>query len=178
MFTKQHSVESKQKISLALTGTQRSKSTMIKISDTLSKKQERQQNRNRSFVGRILNVYKPVAEYAKVWKLPIMSKHDFKTWAISDPSYEKVFDSWKESEFDRYQSPVVMRSVKSKGFVAENLTWDVKNNYSWWNEDSAIYKEVSERINTQQKECNQRNKEWRKKVRDEFKTKQKAKGAR
>jgi hypothetical protein len=68
-----------------------------------------------------------------------------------------------------------MRKVKKNGYVPENLDWDIKNNYSWWSEDSKIFKEVEFNLNEVQKAKNKSNKEFRKQLREKWKAKLKAK---
>jgi len=94
---------------------------------------------------------------------------------LDDPVYDALYDAWRDSEYNELLSPVVMRKVKKNGFVPDNLKWDVKNNYSWWNEDSTIFKKSEEELEEQQKVYNRRNKEWRKKVREQWKAKLKEK---
>jgi len=129
-----------------------------------------------AFKGHAFSIYSAVKKYAHKWKLPCCTFDEFyEDWTKNDPQYEALWDAWVASGYNEYQSPVVMRTVRKNGYVVDNLKWDVKKNYSWWNEDSTIFKEVSNRLETQQKERNQRNKEWRKKVRDQWKAKQKEK---
>ncbi len=126
-----------------------------------------------AFRGHAYSIYSAIKKYAKQWKLPCCTFEDFyDNWTFNDPQYQTLYDTWVESEYNEYLSPVVMRQVKKNGYVPENLKWDVKKNYSWWSEDSTIFKEVSKRLEEQQKERNVRSKEWRKKVRADFKAKQ------
>ena len=128
-----------------------------------------------AFRGHAFSIWSAVKKYAHDWKLPCCTFDEFyDDWTKDDPQYEALWDAWVASGYNEYLSPVVMRSVRKNGYIIDNLKWDVKKNYSWWNEDSAVFKEVSKRLDSQQKERNQRNKEWRKKVREQFKAKQKA----
>ena len=128
-----------------------------------------------AFVGHAHAIWNAIRKYAKAWKLPITPWEEFKLWTIEDATYNELFEAWKESGYLDNFSPVVMRGVKKNGFLIENLKWDKKQSYSWWNEDSTIFKEVEENLDKQQKERNQRSKEWRKKIRDEWKAKRKGK---
>lgn len=140
--------------------------------DILAKKKMK----STSFQGHADSIYNAVRKWAKKWGLPICTAEEFyRDWTFNDPKYEQLWEAWKESGYDEFLSPVVMRKVKKNGFVPENLEWDVKNNYSWWNEDSMIFKKSEEELEEQQKVNNRRNKEWRKKVRQQWKDKQKAK---
>jgi len=128
-----------------------------------------------AFVGHAHAIWNAIRKYAKAWKLPITPWEEFKLWTIEDATYNELFEAWKESGYLDNFSPVVMRGVKKNGFLIENLKWDKKQSYSWWNEDSTIFKEVEKNLDDQQKERNQRSKEWRKKIRDEWKAKRKGK---
>lgn len=129
-----------------------------------------------TYKGHAYSIWHAVKKYAKLWNLPICDFSDFwDEWSDNDPTYKQLWEEWKDSGYNEYRSPVVMRKIKKQGFVPENLKWDVKNNYSWWNEDSTIFKNVSSQLEEQQKERNKRSKEWRKKIREQFKAKQKDK---
>lgn len=128
------------------------------------------------FRGHAYSIWHAIKKYAKLWDLPICDFSDFyEEWTVNDPTYQELYDAWVDSGYDKFMSPVVMRKVKKNGFVPENLKWDVKKNYSWWNEDAAIFKDVANNMEEQQRERNKRNKEWRKKVREQIKAKQKEK---
>jgi hypothetical protein len=150
MFNKKHSVESKEKISQSMTGKKKSKETMVKISETLSKKFNKEQNRYRSFLGHILSIYESINKYAKQWKLPIAGVQEFKKWAIDDAEYEKLFNAWKDGGFHKHDIPVVMRSAKKLGFEVSNLTWKRKGEYSWWGEDYDILKLLQDEVSAKQ----------------------------
>lgn len=128
-----------------------------------------------AFTGHAHAIWNAIRKYAKEWKLPITPWDEFKLWTIDDVTYNELFEAWKESGYDNNLSPVVMRGVKKNGFIIENLKWDIKGRYSWWGEDAKIFKEVEENLDKQQKERNARSKEWRKKIRDEWKAKRKGK---
>lgn len=129
-----------------------------------------------AFRGHAYSIYRAVSKYAKLWKLPVCTFQDFyDKWTMDDPKYQVLYDAWVESEHNENLSPVVMRKIKKNGYVPENLDWDTKNNYSWWNEDSRIYKQVESDLNDVQKARNKSNKEFRKKLRDQWKAKLKAK---
>ena len=175
MFNKKHSAASREKIRKAMTGKKKSKETMIKISETLSKKLKKNQGSYRAFAGHVSSIYKSVEKYANSWKLPISDLGDFRDWSYRDPVYEELFNAWKDSGFNKFDIPVVMRKVKKFGFIIENLTWQRKGQYSWWGEEYEVLQQVEKNLDEQQKERNQRSKEWRKKIRDEWKAKRKGK---
>jgi hypothetical protein len=130
---------------------------------------------NRTPYGHGAVIHRCIEKYMLKWKLPCMTKKEFLAWSMQDQNYKDLHAAWEESGFQINLAPVCMRTVKKSGCVDGNMTWDTKSNYSWWNEDSRLFEEVSEEVAQAQKERNQRNKEWRKKVRADFKTKQKAK---
>lgn len=129
-----------------------------------------------AFRGHAYSIWSAVRKYAKLWKLPICTFQEFyDNWTVDDPKYQELYDAWVESAHNENLSPVVMRKVKKNGYVPENLNWDVKNNYSWWNEDSKVYKQVESDLEDKQKARNKSNREFRKKLRDQWKAKLKAK---
>lgn len=129
-----------------------------------------------AFRGHAYSIWSAVRKYAKLWKLPICTFDDFyDKWTVDDPKYQELYDAWVASSHDENLSPVVMRKVKKNGYVPENLNWDVKNNYSWWNEDSKVYKQVEAELEEKQKARNKSNKEFRKKLREQWKAKLKEK---
>lgn len=175
MFKRKHSAASKEKIRKAMTGKKKSKETMIKISETLSKKLKKNQGSYRAFAGHVSSIYKSVEKYAHTWKLPISEIGDFRDWSYNDPVYEELFNIWKGNGFNKFDIPVVMRKVKKLGFIVENLDWSRKGSYSWWGEDYEILQQVENNLNQQQIDRNKRDKAWRKKIRDEWKAKRKDK---
>ena len=175
VFKRKHSKETIEKIRKAMTGKKKSKETMIKISETLSKRLMKNKSSYRAFAGHVSSIYLSVEKYANSWKLPISDIGDFRDWSYHDPAYEELFNSWKKNDFNKFDIPVVMRKVKKLGFIIENLEWRRKGEYSWWGEDYEILKSVEEQVNQQQLERNKRTKEWRKKIRDEWKAKRKNK---
>lgn len=129
-----------------------------------------------SFRGHAYSIWSAVKKYAKLWKLPICTFQEFyDNWTTNDIKYQQLYDAWVESEHNDNLSPVVMRKVKKDGYITSNLDWDVKNNYSWWNEDCKVYKQVEADLNEVQKARNKSNKEFRKKLREQWKAKLKAK---
>lgn|SRR5665213_229841 len=123
----------------------------------------------------ICGIFKCVHKYANKWGIPCDCLKDILNWSIDDPTFTKLYEEWKYSGYDRFLRPVLMRDVKKKGFVKDNLHWDVKKNFSWWNEDSELYKEVEKETEDMQRVKNKRDKTWHKKLREQIKAKQKAK---
>jgi len=151
--------------------TYRRKRYILKREEILAKKKEK----SLAFRGHAYSIWSAIVKYAKKWHLPYCTFQEFyDDWATDDPTYNELYEAWRLSEYNELLSPVVMRQVKKGGFVPENLKWDVKNNYSWWNEDSTIFKEIESELNETQKTYNKSTKEWRKKVYKEWKAKQKA----
>jgi hypothetical protein len=169
MFNRKHSQESIEKIRRAMTGKKKSKETMVKISEALSRKLNRKQNRNRSFLGHIFVIYDSVSKYSKEWKLPCSEWDNFKEWTVDDPTYEELFKQWKESNYDNNLSPVAMRGVKKNGFVIENLTWKMKGEFSWWGEEKALRDQIERDLNEEQKVLNKRDKTWQEKTKEQIK---------
>ena len=129
-----------------------------------------------AFRGHANSIWSAIKKYARKWNLPICTFEEFyNDWTMDDPTYQQLYDAWVASDYSEFLSPVVMRQVKKNGFVPSNLRWDIKNNYSWWNEDATVFKRSEEELEEKQKIYNRRNKEWRKKVREQWKAKQKEK---
>jgi len=129
-----------------------------------------------AFRGHAYSIWSAVKKYAKLWKLPSCTFQEFyDSWTVDDEKYQQLYDAWVASEHNENLSPVVMRKVKKDGYVPSNLDWDVKNNYSWWNEDSKVFKEIEFNLNEVQKARNKSNKEFRKQLREKWKAKLKAK---
>ncbi len=129
-----------------------------------------------AFRGHAYSIWSAVKKYAKLWKLPICTFEEFyDNWTVDDTKYQELYDAWVASGHLENLSPVVMRKVKKNGYTPENLNWDVKNNYSWWNEDSKVYQQSKDDLNDFQEKYNKRNKEFRKKLRDQWKAKLKEK---
>src|SRR5579863_5425949 len=78
----------------------------------------------RDFHGHVKFIHDPIRRYASQWHIPIESLKKFKRWSFNDPEYEKLFKAWEVSGFeDKSLAPVVMRKVKKRGFVIDNLYW-------------------------------------------------------
>ncbi len=114
-------------------------------------------------------------KYGIKWGVPCEDYRTFVKWSIDDPVFNQLYKEWEESGFDKFLRPVVVRQVKKNGFVQENEHWDVKKNFPWWNSDKELYETVEKELDDYQAAHNKRSKEWRKKVRADFKAKQKAK---
>jgi hypothetical protein len=125
--------------------------------------------------GHAYDIWKAVTKYAKKWKIPFVEWREFKEWAMTDPGYESVYQQWQAENFSKTYSPVAMRGVKKNGFVPENLKWDYKEQYSWWSQELQDIRQADVKSEEFRKVRNARTKEWRKKVRADWKAKQKDK---
>lgn len=121
------------------------------------------------FSGRINAIYSCVRKYAKRWKLPISTMPQFKEWSCKDEQYEIAYKAWKESGYNKYESPVVIRKFKKLGFVVDNLEWKQKKDFSWWSEAQDLRETVEMEVDKQQRERNSRTPEWRAMVRKQMK---------
>ena len=52
----------------------------------------------------------------------LLSKEDFKQWAASD-EYLTMYNTWKDSGFDRKLAPTVDRKDSTKGYTVDNMRW-------------------------------------------------------
>lgn len=150
MLKRKHSKETIEKIRTAMIGKKKSKETMIKISETLAKKQKKNQSSYRSFAGHVSSIYQSVEKYAHHWKIPISDIGEFRNWSYRDVAYEELFNIWKENGFNKFDVPVVMRSIKKYGFVIDNLSWKRKGEYSWWGEEYEVLKGLQDDVSNKQ----------------------------
>jgi len=149
VLKRKHSKETIEKIRTAMIGKKKSKETMIKISETLAKKQKKNQSSYRSFAGHVSSIYQSVEKYAHHWKIPISDIGEFRNWSYRDVAYEELFNIWKENGFNKFDVPVVMRSIKKYGFVIDNLSWKRKGEYSWWGEEYEVLKGLQDDVSNQ-----------------------------
>ena len=134
MFIGKHSRSAIEKIRMSRIGKSHTKETKIKISEHMSAKKEKDQNHYRAFLGHILYIYKAVKKYAEEWNIPFSSQSEFKIWSLyQNGNYERLYEVWKNSEWNKIETPIVIRRVKIKGFIISNLDWARKGNYDWWN---------------------------------------------
>lgn len=71
--------------------------------------------------GRVLGLQEKKAHLYK--GLPIMSRHEFYTWALTDIGLKRVFTAWVVSGYERRLSPSVNRIDPKLGYVAGNIEW-------------------------------------------------------
>lgn len=55
--------------------------------------------------------------------LPILTKEAFKEWALNDPTFNKLYNDWVISNYDRKLSPSINRIDSSKGYLLDNIEW-------------------------------------------------------
>lgn len=55
--------------------------------------------------------------------LDILSRDDFYAWSKNNPSFDFMFEKWKESNFDRRLTPTVDRINSKIGYVLSNMRW-------------------------------------------------------
>ena len=102
LFIGNHTWESKERIRLAMLGKKHTKETKIKISEKLSAKQNKDQNSYRAFLGHVLFIYKAISKYAHDWNIPIATQREFKSWSMSDITYEKLHNEWENLNWNKY----------------------------------------------------------------------------
>lgn len=86
----------------------------------------------RNFHGHVEAIHDPIRRYASQWHIKIDSLKLFKRWSFNDVEYENLFKAWETSGFEKNLSPVVMRKIKKRGFVIDNLYWSTKGAHNWW----------------------------------------------
>jgi hypothetical protein len=53
----------------------------------------------------------------------LLDKAEFHQWAINHPEYNRLYDEWVASGYDRKLSPSVDRIDPDKGYELENMQW-------------------------------------------------------
>jgi hypothetical protein len=53
----------------------------------------------------------------------LLDKTEFHKWAINHPEYNRLYDEWVASDYDRKLSPSVDRINPDKGYELENMQW-------------------------------------------------------
>lgn len=53
----------------------------------------------------------------------ILSKEDFYKWAKNHEDFLKLYNRWKESNYDRKLTPTVNRINPDKGYILDNMEW-------------------------------------------------------
>ena len=127
------------------------------------------------FHGHVKIIHDPIRRYASQWHIPIDSLKKFKRWSFNDPDYEKIFKAWKESVFEKTLAPVVMRRVKKRGFVIDNLYWSTKGQHAWWSGLLDSIKEQSKVMEERQKIGNKATEDEQQEMLDRLKAKRKSK---
>lgn len=160
MFRQKHSAISIERIREAMTGRTQTKETKIKISEKLTAKLNKDQNRYRAYLGHVLYIYKAIKGYADDWNLKISSQEEFKQWSLYQTTeYDILYETWKNSDWDKMNSPVVMRKFKKNGFVISNLYWSIKGHHDWWNGKLEDNLTLNKTLETRQNKNNPANEE-------------------
>jgi len=53
----------------------------------------------------------------------LLNREDFYNWSIGNPVFLEMFETYKNSEFDRKLAPTVDRVDSSKGYSLDNMRW-------------------------------------------------------
>jgi hypothetical protein len=159
-----------------MTGRTQTKETKIKISERLTAKHNKDQNRYRAYLGHVLYIYKAIKGYADDWNLKISSQEEFKQWSLYQTTeYDILYEAWKSSNWDKLNSPVVMRHIKKNGFVISNLYWSIKGQHDWWNGKLDENLEQNKTMEVRQIEKNKSTPEEQEEMIDRLKAKRKNK---
>jgi hypothetical protein len=75
----------------------------------------------RNMLSRITGVQK--AKYHLYSGKSILSKEEFREWALTHEVFLKLFEEYKESGFDRKLAPSVDRVDSDKGYEIPNMEW-------------------------------------------------------
>lgn len=55
--------------------------------------------------------------------LPICTKEEFYSWALSDPMFHHLFSAWSMAGYPKVITPSIDRIVNADGYVLSNLQW-------------------------------------------------------
>jgi hypothetical protein len=176
LFIGKHSRTTIEKIRMSRIGRSHTKETKIKISEKMSAKKEKDQNHYRAFLGHVLYIYKSIKKYAEDWDIPFSSQAEFKSWSLyQNNNYDILYNVWKESGWNKFETPIVIRRVKTKGFVISNLDWARKGNYSWWSGELEYLHNQSKIMEARQKENNSSTEDEQQEMVNRLKAKRKSK---
>lgn len=53
----------------------------------------------------------------------LLKREDFYNWAIDNPCFLQMFETYKNSEFNRKLAPTVDRIDSSRGYTLDNMRW-------------------------------------------------------
>lgn len=53
----------------------------------------------------------------------ILPKEEFYEWALSDPTFRRLFAAYEESDYERRLAPSPDRIDSSKGYTLDNMRW-------------------------------------------------------
>ncbi len=71
--------------------------------------------------GRVFGIQK---EKAHLYKgLELMGRREFYVWALTSPTYKRLFAAWVKAGYSRALTPSVNRVDSKKGYVAGNIEW-------------------------------------------------------
>ena len=82
--------------------------------------------------GHIKPIHDAIRRRASQWDVSIDPLKTIKRWSFSNNEYEELFNGWKASDFSKELTPVLMRRVKKRGWVTDNLYWSTKSKHPWW----------------------------------------------
>jgi hypothetical protein len=59
---------------------------------------------------------------SQIWLgLPLLPVQEFVEWAMSDPTYDKLYNEWVQAEYQRGQAPSVHRIDRDGGYTIGNI---------------------------------------------------------
>lgn len=71
-------------------------------------------NRTKGIIHKGVHLYK---------ELDLLSREDFYNFSLNDNEFNRIYDEWVKSEYDRKLSPSIDRIDTTKGYVIGNIRW-------------------------------------------------------
>lgn len=55
--------------------------------------------------------------------LELLDREDFYNWAIDNKDFRRLYDRWRNCNYDRKLTPSINRIDSDKGYVLDNIEW-------------------------------------------------------
>lgn len=88
-----------------------------------------QQVQRRTRVGKVVLTFRQMQSRVRgqnspqYYGLTLLPRAAFESWALSDPTYDKLFDIWATNDFSKLLSPSIDRIDPAQGYTIDNMQW-------------------------------------------------------